>query len=179
MDAAAIMSAVCNTASSRAATASMGRRPMPGQAKAVSVTIEPPIRVPTMKPMMVIVGIAASGSATVQIVARAAGAKERCDIVVGVQRLPESSSPGRDTADYTVPIPYNVLDKLIEPGFHSRMQLGPGLAASWEIDGCREITFTLRHGVWFHNGDEMTAEDVAFSFSRERREGDGPVRLAL
>ena len=58
------------------------------------------------------------------------------------------------------------------------MQLGPGLATSWEISGYREIVFTLRQGVKFHNGDEMTAEDVAFTFSKERRDGDGPVRLA-
>ncbi len=105
-------------------------------------------------------------------------AQGRRDIVVGVQRLPENISPGRDTADYTVPISYNVFDKLIEPDFHNQMQLGPGLATSWEIDGYREIVFKLRQGVKFHNGDEMTAEDVAFTFSKERREGDGPVRLS-
>ena len=108
----------------------------------------------------------------------AIGAQERRDVVVGVQRLPENISPGRDTADYTVPISYNVFDKLIEADFHNQMQLGPGLATSWEIEGFREIVFTLREGVRFHNGDELTAEDVAFTFSKERREGDGPVRLA-
>ena len=58
------------------------------------------------------------------------------------------------------------------------MQLGPGLALSWNIEGHREITFNLRQGVKFHNGDAMTAEDVAFTFSKERRESDGPVRLS-
>ncbi|MDE0112911.1 MAG: ABC transporter substrate-binding protein [Albidovulum sp.] len=105
-------------------------------------------------------------------------AQEGRNIVIGVQRLPENISPGRDTADYTVPISYNVFDKLIEPDFHNQMRLGPGLATSWDIDGHREIVFTLRQGVKFHNGDDMTAEDVAFTFSKERREADGPVRLA-
>lgn len=42
----------------------------------------------------------------------------------------------------------------------------PGLAESWEYsaDGS-EITFHLREGVKFHNGDTMTAEDVAFTLN--------------
>ena len=120
----------------------------------------------------------AGGIAGASLLPHSSWAQDRRNIVVGVQRLPENISPGRDTADYTVPISYNVFDKLIEPDFHNQMQLGPGLATSWEINGYREIVFTLRQGVRFHNGDEMTAEDVAFTFSKERRDGDGPVRLA-
>lgn len=41
------------------------------------------------------------------------------------------------------------------------------LAQSWEIskDG-KQIDFTLRSGVVFHNGDAFTAEDVKFSFDK-------------
>ncbi len=112
------------------------------------------------------------------MISSAAWAQGRRSLTVGVQRLPENISPGRDTADYTVPISYNVFDKLIELDFHANMAPGPGLAKSWEIVDHREITFRLRDDVKFHNGDAMTAEDVAFTFSRERREGDGPVRLS-
>ncbi len=44
--------------------------------------------------------------------------------------------------------------------------LEPGLAENWEYseDGT-EITFHLREDVKFHNGDIMTAEDVAFSLN--------------
>jgi peptide/nickel transport system substrate-binding protein len=43
----------------------------------------------------------------------------------------------------------------------------PGLAESWGVspDGLT-ITFHLRKGVLFHNGREMTAEDVKFSYDR-------------
>ena len=108
----------------------------------------------------------------------AVGAQGRRSLTIGVQRLPENISPGRDTADYTVPITYNIFDKLIELDFQSGMEPGPGLATSWEIVDHREITFQLREGVKFHNGDDMTAEDVAFTFSRERRESEGPIRLS-
>ncbi|MBR9892457.1 ABC transporter substrate-binding protein [bacterium] len=46
-------------------------------------------------------------------------------------------------------------------------ELRPGLAESYEVseDGT-VFTFTLREGVTFHNGREMTAEDVKYSLDR-------------
>ncbi|MFW2589515.1 ABC transporter substrate-binding protein [Sagittula sp. SSi028] len=46
-------------------------------------------------------------------------------------------------------------------------ELRPGLASAYEIseDGT-VFTFTLREGVTFHNGREMTAEDVKYSLDR-------------
>lgn len=46
------------------------------------------------------------------------------------------------------------------------MNLVPELAESWEIEDDLNILFTLREGVLFHNGAEMTSEDVVFSFER-------------
>ncbi|NBD23310.1 ABC transporter substrate-binding protein [Paenibacillus glycinis] len=46
----------------------------------------------------------------------------------------------------------------------------PHLAHAWEIDESRRRwTFFLRKGVLFHNGREMTAADVKFSFERLKR----------
>ncbi|MBB6489508.1 ABC transporter substrate-binding protein [Rhizobium lusitanum] len=44
----------------------------------------------------------------------------------------------------------------------------PGLATEWKRIDDKTLELKLRRGVKFHNGDEMTAEDVAFSFSKER-----------
>lgn len=43
----------------------------------------------------------------------------------------------------------------------------PGMAEKWEVspDG-KTYTFHLRHGVKFHNGREMTADDFKYSFER-------------
>lgn len=44
----------------------------------------------------------------------------------------------------------------------------PGLATEWRRIDDQTVELKLRQGVKFHNGDEMTAEDVVFTFSRER-----------
>lgn len=40
------------------------------------------------------------------------------------------------------------------------------LAEKWELNDPTNITLTLRKGVMFQNGEELTAEDVKFSFER-------------
>jgi oligopeptide transport system substrate-binding protein len=61
---------------------------------------------------------------------------------------------------------YQIFDGLVEfvPG---TLQVRPAVASSWTIspDG-RVYTFTLRPGVRFHNGREVTAGDVVYSIRR-------------
>jgi peptide/nickel transport system substrate-binding protein len=48
----------------------------------------------------------------------------------------------------------------------------PMLAERWQVlDGGRTWKFHLRQGVKFHNGTEITAEDVKFTFTQIAREG--------
>ena len=50
----------------------------------------------------------------------------------------------------------------------------PELAESYEVsDDGLQYTFKLRPDVTFHNGDELTAEDVKFSFDRLRAKDSG------
>lgn len=44
----------------------------------------------------------------------------------------------------------------------------PSLAESWEQVSPTELELTIREGVLFHNGQVMTAEDVAFTLSEEK-----------
>jgi peptide/nickel transport system substrate-binding protein len=49
----------------------------------------------------------------------------------------------------------------------------PGLAESWEFLSGRSYKFHLRKGVKFHNGEEMKAEDVRYSFMRSKADEHG------
>jgi peptide/nickel transport system substrate-binding protein len=62
---------------------------------------------------------------------------------------------------------YALHDALVKPMPGNAM--APGLAESWSVskDGL-VYEFVLRHGLRFHNGDALTAEDVKFSFERYR-----------
>lgn len=65
----------------------------------------------------------------------------------------------------TFSIQCNLYDGLIRQ--EKDGSLVPGLAESWEYNADNtEITFKLREGVKFHNGEVMTADDVVFSFDR-------------
>ena len=52
----------------------------------------------------------------------------------------------------------------------------PSLAESWKRIDSKTVEFKLRPGVKFHNGEEVTSEDVAFSFGAERMFGTSAPR---
>lgn len=52
----------------------------------------------------------------------------------------------------------------------------PGLASNWEVsDDLMTYTFTLREGVTFHDGSELTAEDVKYSYDRIANPDTGAI----
>jgi peptide/nickel transport system substrate-binding protein len=58
-----------------------------------------------------------------------------------------------------------VFEKLVT--LNSQAEAVPELAESYELsDDARTLTFKLRHGVKFHDGSEMTADDVVASMNR-------------
>jgi peptide/nickel transport system substrate-binding protein len=62
---------------------------------------------------------------------------------------------------------------LIGRNWLGNLESRPGLATEWRRIDDKTVELSLRRGVRFHNGDEMTAEDVAFSFGAERMFGAG------
>ncbi len=62
-------------------------------------------------------------------------------------------------------------ERLIGLNYQSALEQVPGLATSWKRIDDKTVELSLRQGVKFHNGDEMTAEDVAYSFSPEHMFG--------
>ncbi|MBY0337070.1 MAG: ABC transporter substrate-binding protein [Acetobacteraceae bacterium] len=69
-----------------------------------------------------------------------------------------------------------VFDRLINTDGQSRMV--PGLAESWRAVAPDVWEFRLRRGVRFHNGQEFTAEDVAFTFQRVPNVPNSPSSFA-
>ncbi len=66
-------------------------------------------------------------------------------------------------------LPLNIFDRLIEAETTSPGQsaLVPGLAESWDVsDDGLVFTFHLRQGVLFHDGAELTSDDVVYAFDR-------------
>lgn len=61
---------------------------------------------------------------------------------------------------------WNVMHQIYEGllSWDSSYNLHPALAESWEIVSETEYLFHLRKGVKFHNGQEMKAADVVYSF---------------
>ena len=65
-----------------------------------------------------------------------------------------------------------IFENLIARNLKSKLEPIPGLAESWKRIDERTVELSLRKGVKFHNGDEMTSEDVVFTFGPERMFGD-------
>ncbi|RPK07297.1 hypothetical protein BSBH6_00921 [Bacillus subtilis] len=55
----------------------------------------------------------------------------------------------------------------------------PHLVHGWEEDGKKRWRFFLRKGVFFHNGQPLTARDVAFTFQRFLTQADNPYKWLL
>src|SRR5262245_44207712 len=61
--------------------------------------------------------------------------------------------------------------------FNAKMEIEADLATSWQVQNPTTYVFKLRPNVKFHNGREMTAEDVKYSIDRVRDPKVGsPVR---
>jgi len=79
---------------------------------------------------------------------------------------PSTLDPQLVTDQASIEICIKVFDTLVHfaPG---TTEIEPGLAKSWDVsDDGLEYTFYLREGVKFHNGRNMTADDVKYSFDR-------------
>ncbi|WP_341909039.1 ABC transporter substrate-binding protein [Ferrovibrio terrae] len=97
----------------------------------------------------------------------------RPSITIAVQQISNSASlePLREQSNVGARSLSFIYEGLIGRNLLSELEAVPALAESWKrVDG-RTVELTLRKGVKFHNGDEMTAEDVVFTFGKERMFG--------
>ncbi|MFI5011399.1 MAG: ABC transporter substrate-binding protein [Hyphomicrobiales bacterium] len=109
----------------------------------------------------------------------AAAATERPTLNVGVQANPDTLEPGREYSNASWRVHANMYDTLIGMDVRNSFKLVPGLATAWRRVDDKTIELTLREGVKFHNGDVLTAEDVAFTFGPERMSSEKAPTYAL
>lgn len=93
---------------------------------------------------------------------------EARDLAIAVQKLPDVMEPVMENSNVNQRIMFSLFDTLILTDYRDGGALKPNLASSWTIESPRSILFTLREGVKFHDGGEMTADDIAWTFSPER-----------
>jgi peptide/nickel transport system substrate-binding protein len=97
--------------------------------------------------------------------APAQGPRRGGKLVVGLSQDIPGLDPHPSTSTITYVVGSLVFQSLVD--FDRDLNIRPVLAESWRVSpNGREWTFALRHGVRFHNGRELTADDVRFTFER-------------
>ena len=103
--------------------------------------------------------------AAIPPITRAQGPARGGTLVVGVQADLPNLDPHKSALTITYVALSPVYQTLVDLG--PNLELRPLLATSWKVEPDNLTwTFHLRHGVFFHNGRELTSQDVKFSVER-------------
>ena len=116
---------------------------------------------------------------TAAAVLLASSALAKSDLTIAIQLEPPHLDPTSAAAGAIDSVLYsNVFEGLTR--FAADGSVVPGLARSWEIsDDGLVYTFSLVEGAKFHDGTDLTAEDVKFSLDRARAEDSANAQKAL
>ena len=113
-------------------------------------------------------------SASVALLATSAHAQE---LNVATANLSAYIDPGADHSNVGSQFYVNAFETLLAKDPTSEQnKFGPMLATSWEITSPTEVVITIREGVKFHNGEDMTMDDVVWSLENMITPGY-PARL--
>ena len=85
-------------------------------------------------------------------------------LTMGVRAGPDSIDPHWSTLGSQAEALRHVFDTVVMAD--EKLQLKPGLALSWKSIDETTWEFKIRQGVKFHDGSDLTAEDVKFSIDR-------------
>jgi len=107
----------------------------------------------------------------------AAGAARATDMRIGVSAEPSSLDPHFHNLASNNNIAAHVFEPLTR--FDSDSKLIPALAESWRLVDDTTWEFKLRKGVRFHDGSELTAEDVVWSLDRPATITNSPGAFTL
>lgn len=99
----------------------------------------------------------------------------RPSLRIAVPRLPDRLDPMAAVSIAAFRALFSIFDPLVTIDYaDGKLSLRPALAREWRQRDARTLEFDLRPGVRFHDGSELTAEDVAFTFGPERLTGPQP-----
>ena len=101
-------------------------------------------------------------------------ADNRPTVTVAVQKIANSNTLDclREQSNVGTRMMAMYVERLIDLDYQGQLQSKPGLATEWRRLDDKTVEFSLRRGVKMHDGREMTAEDIAMSFSPQRMFGD-------
>lgn len=119
-----------------------------------------------------IVGLGLATAALPRIAA--AQGDTRPTITVAVQKITNTNTLDtllEQSSNVSERVTNSITELLIGRDYRHQLERIPALATSWRRIDDGTVELTLRRGVKFHDGSEMTAEDVAFSFGPERMFG--------
>ena len=105
-----------------------------------------------------------------------AQSNQRPAITVAVQKISNTNTLEvlREQSNVGERVFYSSMwEPLIGRNWAAGLEPVPGLATAWRRVDDRTVELDLRQGVRFHDGTEMTSEDVVFSFGPERMFGTG------
>jgi peptide/nickel transport system substrate-binding protein len=92
------------------------------------------------------------------------GAQRQQTVVVAFGIDPFSLNPQHDATTWITSIHLALFDPLVS--MNDKLEVEPGIAESWKAISPEVWEFRLRKGVKFHDGTELTAEDVKFTMDR-------------
>ena len=108
----------------------------------------------------------ASGQGAQEGTAAAADADKK-DLVIGVAAEAVTLDPQAGWDGNSLFVMHQLYNQLVK--LDDKMNIVPDLADSWEQVDDTTVTFKLRQGVHFHNGEEMKASDVVYSLQRAQQ----------
>lgn len=128
-----------------------------------------------MRKLISTLAIAAMTMLATSVIAQEA---ERPDLTVAVNGLYRSLEPIDGNSTNSLRIMSSIYDAIITRNWAEDPEgasLAPSVVTEWTQVDDLTWQFTIRDGVKFHNGETMTAEDVAFTLSEERIWGEGAL----
>ena len=87
-------------------------------------------------------------------------------LVIALTQVPKNLDPIKYTGTYESNVMRSIYNTMVI-WTDDQQRIVPSIATSWEIsDDMLEYTFEIRQGVKFHDGTDLTVDDVVFSLDR-------------